>query len=168
MAHDFLTTYLNDHLAGSQSALEILDLLHRLDESAAWQDIKREIEADRQELEQLIRSINSAPSALRRATAWMVEKAAEVKMRVDDPSADAVLRRLELIEALALGIDGKHALWTALQMVSQSAPQLRSLDYEKLIARAEAQRGVIEVRRLQAAADALGTAARTRRGGTTD
>ena len=60
MAHDFLTTYLNDHLAGSQSALEILDLLHRLDESAAWQDIKREIEADRQELEQLIRSINSA------------------------------------------------------------------------------------------------------------
>jgi hypothetical protein len=168
MAHDFLTTYLNDHLAGSQMALEILDLLHGLDDSAVWQEMKREIDADRQELEHLIRTMNSTPSAVRRPVAWMVEKFAELKMRVDDPSTDAVLRRLELMEALALGIDGKHALWTALQTASQMTPELQSLDYGKLIARAEAQRGVIEVRRLQAAAVALGDAARSRSGGAID
>jgi uncharacterized protein with HEPN domain len=168
MAHEFLTTYLNDHIAGSQMALEILDLLHHLDNAAVWQDMKSEIDADRQELEQLIRSINSTPSALRRAAAWMVEKFAELKMRVDDPSTDAALRRLELIEALAIGIDGKHALWTALQMASQITPELKSLDYERLIARAEAQRGVVEVRRLQAAADALGAAPRTPSGSAID
>jgi uncharacterized protein with HEPN domain len=154
MAHEFLTTYLNDHLAGSQMALEILDLLHHLDNAAVWQDMKSEIDADRQELEQLIRSINSTPSALRRAAAWMVEKFAELKMRVDDPSTDAALRRLELIEAL--------------QMASQITPELKSLDYERLIARAEAQRGVVEVRRLQAAADALGAAPRTPSGSAID
>ena len=168
MAHEFLTTYLNDHLAGSQMAMEILDLLHGLDDSAVWLDMKREIDADRQELEQLIRSINSTPSALRRAAAWTVEKFTELKMRVDDPSTDAGLRRLELIEALALGIDGKHALWTALQTASQITPALKSVDYERLIARAEAQRGVIEVRRLQAAADALGATAPTRTGSAID
>jgi hypothetical protein len=62
MAHDFLTTYLNDHLAGSQMALEILDLLHGLDDSAVWQEMKREIDADRQELEHLIRTMNSTPA----------------------------------------------------------------------------------------------------------
>jgi hypothetical protein len=164
VAHEFLTTYLNDHLAGAQMALEILDLLHRLDDSAVWLELKREIDADRQELAELIRSINSTPSALRRAAAWMVEKVAELKMRVDDPSTDAILRRLELIEALAVGVDGKHALWTALQTASQTTPALKSLDYDKLIIRAEAQRGVIEVRRLQAAADALGSAIPTRSG----
>jgi hypothetical protein len=149
-------------------ALEILDLLLGLDDSAVWQEMKREIDADRQQLEQLIGSINSTPSALRRAAAWMVERFAELKLRVDDSSTDAVLRRLELIEALGLGVDGKHALWTALRAASQMTPELKSLDYGKLIARAEAQRGVIEVGRLQAAAVALGDAVRTRSGSTVD
>lgn len=34
MAHEFLTSYLNDHFAGSQMALGILDLLRGLDDDS--------------------------------------------------------------------------------------------------------------------------------------
>jgi hypothetical protein len=161
MAHEYLTTYLNDHLAGSQMALEILDALRNLDDSTVWTDIEHEIRTDRQQLEQLMRSTNSRPSQLKRAGAWTAEKLAQLKMRIDDPSGDGVLRRFELIEALALGIDGKQALWTALQTASAQTPELKPLDYDNLIARAEAQRHTVESRRLQAAVEALGTAARS-------
>ena len=156
MAHEFLTSYLNDHFAGSQMALGILDLLRGLDDdSTVWQRVTDEIQADRQELERLMRQADATPSTVKRATAWAAGKLTELKVRVEDPS-DGALRRLELIEALALGIDGKHALWTALRTASQGMPQLTGPDYEDLIARAEKQRSTVEVQRLQAAADALG------------
>jgi hypothetical protein len=92
---------------------------------------------------------------LRRAAAWTAEKLIEMKIRVDDPSSDGVLRRLELIEALAIGIDGKRALWAALQRASSSTPGNGSIDYDRLIARAQAQRQLVESERLDAAARAL-------------
>ncbi len=156
MAHEFLTSYLNDHFAGSQVALEILDRLRGLDDdSALWQRVADDIQADRQELERLMRQTNATPSTVKRATAWAAEKLTELKVRVEDPS-DGALRRLELIEALALGIDGKQALWTALRTVAEGMPELEGPDYQQLIARAEEQRSAVEVQRLQAAAAALG------------
>jgi hypothetical protein len=146
--------YLNDHVAGAQMGSELVAALRKIDNSNFWSEIEREISADRDELEQLIGSIGSAPSSFRRAGAWLAEKLTEVKVRVDDRS-DGALRRLELIEALALGIDGKRALWSALQSASERAPDLARLDYPRLIARAEAQRAAVETRRLQAAIAAL-------------
>jgi len=105
-----LSTYLNDHLAGAQAALEILDLLRSLDASDVWRRIHEDVVEDRGELQHLIQAMGSPPGTLRRAAAWTAEKLIEMKMRVDDPSSDGALRRLELIEALAIGIDGKQAL----------------------------------------------------------
>jgi hypothetical protein len=102
-----------------------------------------------------MRQTNATPSTVKRATAWAAEKLTELKVRVEDPS-DGALRRLELIEALALGIDGKQALWTALRTVAEGMPELEGPDYQQLIARAEEQRSAVEVQRLQAAAAALG------------
>ena len=129
MAHEFLSVYLSDHLAGAQAALEILALLRKTGDSEVWQGIELQIAEDRAELERLMSSTGSASSTLRRAAAWMSEKLAELKLRVDDPSGTGHLRRLELIEALAIGIDGKQALWRALQATAGSTASLRSLDY---------------------------------------
>src|SRR5262245_60120453 len=160
MANEFLTTYLNDHLAGAEMALEIVALLRDIDDSSFWREMGNEIESDRRELQRLMESTNQSESRLRRAAAWLTEKLAELKTRVDDRSRDGALRRLELIEALALGIDGKRALWTALQTVSERAPELDLLDYDNLIVRARAQRVLVETRRLRAATDALRPAVR--------
>ena len=104
MSREFLSTYLNDHLAGAQAALEVVSLLRTLSDSDVWRSVEEEIAADRHELQGLMQSTGAAPSTVRRATAWTAEKLAELKMRMDDWSADALLRRLELIEALAIGM----------------------------------------------------------------
>jgi hypothetical protein len=75
-------------------------------------------------------------------------------MRLDD-SARGPLRLLETLEAVRLGIDGKLALWQALNAAAPVAPRLQGLDYERLAQRAEEQRRRVEVHRVEAARAAL-------------
>lgn len=102
-----------------------------------------------------MRRAGLAPSRARQATAWLVEKAAGLKMRIDDPT-DGALQLLETLEGLALGIDGKRALWDGLTVVAVDVPALQGIDYARLIQRAQAQRGRVEALRLEAAKAALG------------
>ena len=158
MRNSHLAVYLNDHLAGATAALALLDELEHVDGFEDWASrLKAEIAADRDQLRSLMRSLGAPESSIRRAAAWVTEKLAELKTRLDDRSGGA-LQRLELIEALALGIDGKRALWTALQAVAGDDEALDGLqrpDYANLIQRATDQRHAVEMRRLQAAASAF-------------
>ena len=148
MPNDHLTTYLNDHLAGSTAALELLEHLERADAELAGfaRDLRRDIEDDRGELEALIAKLGSSPSVLRQAAAWVTEKVARLKLSADDPVGDT-LKRLEALEAVAIGIHGKSLLWRVLQ----SVPAAAGPDYAALISRAEEQKGRVEAARLSAA-----------------
>jgi cell division FtsZ-interacting protein ZapD len=152
-----LSVYLNDHLAGSAAALELLAGLRKVAGLEEWATrLESEIDADRQELQQLMRRAGIATSRIRQTTAWLTEQLAELKTRLDDRTGGA-LQQLELIEALALGIDGKAALWASLQAAAADVPALQSVDYSRLIQRAADQRRNVEGRRLLAAAAALGS-----------
>jgi hypothetical protein len=147
--------YLNDHLAGSSAALEIVAQLRDMGGLGGWIDtIGEDIAQDRQELEALMAKAAIAQSAARKAAAWMGEKLAELKLRLDDREQGA-LARLELLEALALGIDGKSALWIALRAATGRLPALEGMDYERLIRRAAEQRASVELRRIAAALEAF-------------
>ncbi|MGH7792081.1 MAG: hypothetical protein ACREOB_07160 [Thermodesulfobacteriota bacterium] len=102
MANDNLATYLNDHLAGSVAALE---LLAYLEEQHAGTPVER---------------LDIVQSRPRKATAWLAEKITQIKLRLDDPTGGA-LRLLEGLEAVAIGIEGKRALWRALEAVAEDA-----------------------------------------------
>lgn len=155
MSLEHLGVYLNDHLAGSTAALELLVELEQLEGPGNWPSrLRFEIAADRKELEQLLKHTSLPTSTARRTVAWLTEKLAELKTRIDDRNGGR-LRRLEMIEALCLGIEGKRALWTALQAVANGVPALQIVDYPRLIERAIDQRRTVEERRLEAAADAL-------------
>jgi hypothetical protein len=149
---------LNDHLAGAVAALEMLELLEQhhdapeLSEFAA--KLRTEVAQDRDHLERLMRDANVAVSGARRAAAWISEKAAELKLRVDDPGGGP-LRIFELLEAVSLGIDGKRALWVAMASAADGVAALQGVDYPRLSQRAEAQRHAIEIHRLQWASRAL-------------
>lgn len=158
MADEHLATYLNDHLAGSVAALELLE---HLEEAHAGTDVGRfaaelraDVAADRKELEAVMERLHAGKSRTRRASAWLAEKATELKLRLDDPSGGA-LRLLEALEALALGIEGKHGLWRALAAAAEEAPALQVADYGRLAQRAEEQRRRVEEVRLKAAQGAL-------------
>ncbi len=154
MARDHIATYLNDHLAGATGAVELLEHLEK--ERAGTEvgrlaaELHAEVETDRQALKSIMERLQVSQSRTRKAAAWLGEKAAELKLRLDDPAGGS-LRLFESLEALALGIEGKRSLWHALAAAAEEAPDLKVADYQDLIRRAEDQRSRVETARLEAA-----------------
>ena len=144
-----LATYLSDHLAGAVVALELLEHLgnvHAGTELAAFfARLREDILADR---------ADGSTGTVRAAVAWLGEKAARLKLRMDD-AAGGDFRLLEAVELVAIGIDGKRALWLALAAASEAVPELRGPDYDRLVDRAADQRQRVETVRLDAARKAL-------------
>lgn len=151
---DALTTYLNDHLAGSVGAIELLDTLV---EHATLADVRQtlvglrtEIKADQETLRRVLEHAGGQVSAVRRAGAWLGEKAGRLKLLADDPST-GTLARLESFEMLALGILGKASLWRSLATVQPRRPELSAFDFAALEQRARDQHGIAERLRLDSA-----------------
>jgi hypothetical protein len=111
-----------------------------------------EVEADRVVLQGLAERVGAGPSALKEATAWLGEKVARWKLW---RRAAGGLGTFEALEALALGILGKLALWRALAVVAAAENRLRGVDFDHLAARARAQHARVEERRVEAARTAL-------------
>jgi hypothetical protein len=152
-----LTVYLNDHLAGSMAALELLDHLLTLYSGAERETLVKlgqKIEEDQEVLRQLIQAIGGKESPVRKAVAWLTEKVGQAKLKFDD-SGDGDLRILEALEILGLGIQGKLSLWRALAAVPDPMPQLRALDLSRLQQRALDQFELVEGLRLRSARVAL-------------
>jgi hypothetical protein len=158
MADEHLATYLNDHLAGSVVAVELMENLQEVYADTPVADfiskLHADIEADRQELKELMDRLEISESTTRKASAWLTEKLTELKLRLDDPTRGD-LRLFESLEALSLGIEGKRCLWLALSTAAEVSPQLRIADYERLRQRAEEQRERVETKRLEVARAAL-------------
>jgi hypothetical protein len=151
---DELSDYLNDHLAGSVAALELLD---RLVETYTGKPLERffrelrdDIRADQGQLEELIAKLGITESTVRKAGAWIAEKFSRPTIDLEaDSKADLGL--FLALEALVLGITGKRSLWRALGAASRAVPELARLDYSGLEKRAIDQCERVEARRLEIA-----------------
>ena len=152
-----LTTYLNDHLAGGNAALELLEqLIEHMqdpDDQAELRQIEAEIAEDKSVLLAILKGSGGKESRVRSAAALIAQKIGQVKVALDDPG-DGEFRNFEALEALALGIQGKAALWRALDEVKRSVPQL-DRDYESLERRAQDQFERVDRLRLSLAHKAL-------------
>jgi hypothetical protein len=158
MADEHLATYLNDHLAGSVVAVELMENLEAVYADTPVAEfiakLRADVEADRVELKVLMGRLQISESRTRKASAWLTEKLTELKLRLDD-STHGDLRLFESLEALSLGIEGKRSLWLALAAAAEVSPKLRIVDYERLRQRAEEQRGRVEIKRIEVAKTAL-------------
>lgn len=146
-----LSDYLNDHLAGSVGALELLD---RLIEACAgkplerfFKDLRREIEEDQAQLKGLMAKLGVDESTVRKAGAWLAEKLSRSKIELGEGDIGIFLA----LEALIIGITGKRSLWRALEAASRTIPGLARLDYSGLEKRAIEQCERVEARRLEIA-----------------
>ena len=158
MADDHIATYLNDHLAGSVVAVELMENLETVYAGQPIADfiakLRADIEVDIRELEDLMGQLQVSESRTRKASAWLTEKFTQLKLRLDDPT-HGDLRLFESLEALSLGIEGKRSLWLALSAAAELSPQLRIANYQRLQRRAEQQRARVEEQRLELARKAL-------------
>lgn len=85
--------------------------------------MREDILVDRAELDALIGRVGGSTGTGRAAVGWLVEKAARLKLRMDD-AAEGDFRLLEAVELVAVGIDGKRALLLALAEVPKASPRL--------------------------------------------
>ena len=154
---DPISTYLNDHLAGSAGAL---DLLTSLEDAAtgdpgftdALRILRADIEQDRDTLIAVMERVGSEPQTVKQLGGRVGEKALRVKSS-ERVTGSPALSRLLKTEALALGIEGKAAGWGALRAAGDG--RLDEVDFDALIARAHDQRSRLEPHRLGAASAAF-------------
>lgn len=158
MSLEVYKTYLNDHLAGSVAAIELVDHLRELSNNpgreALLSRLRSEIEEDQTVLRKLLKEVGGSESKFRKAAAWLTEKLGEAKLKLDHPEGGE-LQWLEALETLGLGIQGKLALWRALEAARDRKPDLQSLDLGRLMNRALEQLQWVESERLQVARRAL-------------
>ena len=89
-----LSGYLNDHLAGSVAALELLDRLIETYEARSlgefFQELRQQIEADQGVLKELIGKLGADESTGRKAAGWMVEKLTRPKIHLSKTRAGEI------------------------------------------------------------------------------
>jgi hypothetical protein len=146
-----LHTYLHDHTAGAEHAVELFKALQQehegtlLGQFAAAQ--LREIQQDLTVLESLAKRAGADGFQVKELAGWIGDKLSRLKLA---PSAGG-FHTFEALEFLSLGILGKRSLWRALHSVSSMHPELQGVNYMELIQRAEAQYEATEKMRLQMA-----------------
>ena len=152
-----LATYLNDHLAGSVAAVELLDHLVKTHQGKPlekfFRDLRSDVVADQDVLRKLLQRF-AGESAILKATAWLVEKFGRVKIKLAGEKIGE-MGLLEALEVLELGITGKQLLWRALNAALGTSPLMRGADLGKLEERAIEQLERVETLRLGTACEAF-------------
>jgi hypothetical protein len=158
MPGEALAIYLNDHLAGSVAALELIEGLLAHEDGRPLEQtligLRQEITQDKETLRGILSQLDAEESTLKRAAAWLAEKAGRAKLSLAAREHPALVR-LEGLESLALGIQGKAGLWRALAEVAAQDPRLGGHQFGTLEIRAVAQHAIVERERIAAAREAL-------------
>jgi hypothetical protein len=154
-----LGIYLNDHLAGATAGLELARRSHGRNRDgkigAPLGRIADEIEEDRQSLVAVMQRLGVAANVAKTSFAWLAERVGRLKLNGHLLSYSP-LSRVEELEALRLGVEGKLSLWRTLKETRGSDPRLEGVDLDDLSRRAESQRDELEEMRVASARNAFG------------
>src|SRR4029450_8482981 len=128
-----LPGYLNDHLAGAAAGIQLAERCRDRDPESelghVLQTLLIEIRHDREVLERVISVLGGSPNTIKRATALGAERVSSLRTSlpmIGPGSRESA--RLEEIEVLSLGIEGKRLMWAALAQLSSADERLGGLD----------------------------------------
>ena len=117
MSRTLLGIYLNDHLAGATTGVELAKRLARTEGEWAGGDklerLAEEIEQDRAALLEMMAAIGEPVRRLATAVGWVAEQAGRLKPNGRLGSRSPLSRVVEF-EAMRLGVEGKVAGWRTL------------------------------------------------------
>lgn len=153
-----LSIYLNDHLAGATVGVELARRVAASNRSTGYGpvlgELAEEIERDREALVEIMKRLSIGRDRLKLLASWGAEKAGRLKLNGQFVGYSS-LSRLEELEVLSLGVEGKLALWLALRRTHEADPRLRGIEWDELVDRARSQRRRLERQRRRAADEAL-------------
>jgi hypothetical protein len=146
----YLPIYLNDHLAGAVAAVQLARRAAGQNEGTEYGEalagLAADIDQDRRTLQDLLKRLGIRGDPVKLLSSVVAEKLGRLKLN-GELLRYSPLSRLEEIELLMLGVEGKLALWRALR-----ANLDVEVDFDDLIRRGSAQRRRLEQLRLKAAA----------------
>jgi hypothetical protein len=153
-----LGSYLNDHLAGATTGLELARRAASQNEGNRFgeflENLVVEIEQDRESLEHLMDRLEIGKDSLKVVVGWGTEKVGRLKMNGRLLGYSPLSRLVEL-EGLTIGVRGKLSMWESLKTVADRDPVLAEFELDTLIRRAKAQLQSLTRERLAAAELAL-------------
>jgi hypothetical protein len=146
----YLPIYLNDHLAGAVAAVQLARRAAGQNEGTEYGEalagLAADIDQDRRTLQDLLKRLGIRGDPVKLLSSVVAERLGRLKLN-GELLRYSPLSRLEEIELLMLGVEGKLALWRALR-----ANLDVEVDFDDLIRRGSAQRRRLEQLRLKAAA----------------
>lgn len=164
MTHKAMDVYLNDHRAGATLGVDLAEQIRSRAHGTPLGDLlgslAPQIAEDRQTLIELMARLGIATTRVKRAGAWITEKASRVKFG-GLTSGEPDLGLFMALETLALGVLGKLSLWKALTHVAEQHSAIRAGELDELIKRAEGQYDALERERSAASARILNPARAT-------
>lgn len=147
-----LERYLNDHLAGSCGAINLIQLLADHQEIESERDfflwLKQEVEKDQSLLKELLEKARMEKSVALQIAGTLSEGAGRIKL-LWEGLEPGQLGMFEALEVLALGIQGKRLLWSMLANLRPYFPEWGDYDFADLELQAIQQRDQVEERRLE-------------------
>ncbi len=159
MATDALGVYLNDHLAGSVAALDMMKELAEQERGRPLEEtlltLWAEVGEEQTVLRELAGRIDAGENPLKQATAWVTAKVGQGKLAIAARTHPA-LATLQGLESLTLGLQGKLGLYRVLGEIAQRDPRLGGYQFAVLEARTVAQQAMVERERMAAARAAFG------------
>lgn len=157
MNDELLRIYLNDHLAGSVEAVELIEHFLASNPDSTLDSFLKQLLADIKQDQEVLRDVRKrvggTESRMKDAMAWLLDKLSRLKLNEWSEHKD--LSRLEKLEELVLGVRGKLALWASLEAVCRSSDRFSDVDFQSLKQRAQQQLDQIERHRIEAARKAF-------------
>ena len=158
---DPLAVYLNHHLAGSTAGITLMDDLAERTEGTALARTLRTVASQAREDQQLIRDVLARLATGERragqAAAWVTEKVREGHLALM-ARQHPTLAVLEGLESLALGLQGKLAMFRLLAELAPADSRLADLPFAARAQRTAEEYAAIEAERLAAGREAFATA----------
>ena len=155
---DKLAIYLNDHLAGATAGRDLARRSASANEGNEYGEfltgLAAEIDADRQELVELMDRLGVGTDYPKVAVAWTMEKVGRLKLNGQLIGYSPLSRLVEL-EGLLAGVQGKRALWMSLREAASRDARLEEAALERLIRRADEQLEGLRKQHAGAAREAL-------------
>ena len=116
-----LTTYLHDHLAGANAAVEVIGLLQKHSGEpmlvSFLNSLSIEVQEDKQTLEAFLSTLAQGPSTIKDSAAWVSSRLVGFKVREGKRAFGA----FEALEFLALGIQANFTSGKRLNVAPPAA-----------------------------------------------
>ena len=156
---DYLSTYLQDHRAGAAMGVNLAQRLADENVKTPYEDflmqLAQQIEQDVETLESIMETFGVDRSTMKETGAKIGEKLGRLKPN-EHLASYSPLSRVQELEMLRSGVQGKLALWDSLFEISDLDHRLDADQLRALIDRAESQLAGLREHHRMAAVEAFG------------